>query len=80
MYVTGNRRNNLIIGGQANRISRENLNMSDQTFKDNRKVNSDWSKKMIKRFEIKDFKLVGERVKKPITKFGGQPLWINEAQ
>lgn len=35
---------------------------------------------MIKKYEIKAFVEANERTTKPITKFGGQPVWIGEPQ
>jgi hypothetical protein len=35
---------------------------------------------MIKKYEITEFKQVVKRINEPITKFGGQPVWINEPE
>ena len=35
---------------------------------------------MIRKYEITGFENVVERINKPITKFGGQPIWIRESQ
>lgn len=32
---------------------------------------------MIKKYEIVDFEIVKEQIKVPITKFGGQPVWVS---
>lgn len=33
---------------------------------------------MIKKYDIVGFKKVEEKINKPITKFGGTPIWIRE--